>query len=184
MKFTTKELVLVGLFTAFTAIMAQITVKIPFSPVPITGQTLAVCLSAAILGSKCGTVSQIVYVLLGLFGVPVFSGFNAGPGYVLGPTGGYLVSFPIAALVIGIIIERRKQATIGVMLAAMLAGLTVCYAIGTAWLGAVLNLSLGKALIAGIGWYLPLDIIKVFFASFLGCHVRNLLIRANLLKVA
>ncbi len=183
MKYTSKELVLVGLFTSLTAIMAQLTVKIPFSPVPITGQILAVCLSGAILGSKCGTASQVIYLLLGLFGVPVFSGFNAGPGYVLGPTGGYLVSFPIAAFVIGSIIERRKQTTVGMMLVAMLAGLTACYAIGTAWLGAVLKLSPGKALIAGIGWYLPLDIIKVSFASFISCHVRNLLIKSSLLEV-
>lgn len=171
-----REVILTSIFSALTAVLAQISFRIPFSPIPITLQILAVCLSAAILGKKCGTISQVVYVLLGAIGLPVFSGFNSGLGALLGPTGGYIISFPFAAFVIGYVMEKNVQVTKLSMFFAMFCGLIVCYAFGTLWLGFSLNLSFVKALIAGIGWYLPLDIIKIFIASFLAYEVRNALI--------
>lgn len=171
-----REVIITSIFSALTVVLAQISFRIPFSPIPITLQTLAVCLSAAILGKKCGTISQIVYVLIGAVGLPVFSGFNSGLGALLGPTGGYIISFPFTAFVIGYVMEKSTQVTKLSMFFAMFCGLVVCYTFGTFWLGFSLSLSFAKAIIAGIGWYLPLDIIKIFIASFLAYEVRSALI--------
>jgi biotin transport system substrate-specific component len=184
MKFSIKEIILTGVFTALTAVMAQVSIKIPFSPVPITLQVLSVCLAAVILGKKCGTLSQIVYILLGISGFPVFSGFNSGLNAVLGPTGGYIISFPFVAYIIAYIIEKveeQKNVTKLSIGFAMTAGLVVCYSFGTIWLAFSLKLGFMKALAMGIGWYLPLDILKVVISSFIGYEVRTALLRAKLI---
>jgi len=177
-----REMILTAIFSTLTIVFAQISIKLPFSPIPITMQTLAVCLAAAILGKKYGTISQIVYVLTGVIGLPVFSGFNSGLGALLGPTGGYIVSFPFTAFIIGYIMEKNKRSSKLSMFFSMLCGLVVCYTFGTLWLGFSLKLSFSKALVAGIGWYLPMDIIKVFLASFLAYNVRETLIKSGFLK--
>src|ERR687889_115461 len=87
---------------AVTAVTAQITIPLPFSPVPFTLQVLAVILSGLLLGPRYGALSQAIYVLIGAIGVPVFAGFSGGLGIVLGPTGGYLLSYPAAAAVAGL----------------------------------------------------------------------------------
>ena len=194
-RFTLKEVILTAIFSALTVVLSQISIKIPFSPIPITMQVLAVCLAATILGKKCGTVSQIVYILIGIIGFPVFSCFNSGLGALLGPTGGYILSFPFMAFTIGYINESvDKRIAINnnahsklinsgrlSMLIAMLSGLIVCYIFGTFWLGFSLKLGFSKALVMGIGWYLPFDIIKIFMASFLAYEVKRALIRSGLL---
>jgi biotin transport system substrate-specific component len=178
MKFTLKEIILIGIFAALTTICAQFSINIPFSPVPITLQIFAVCFSAAILGTKCGTFSQLIYVLLGTFGVPVFNHFSSG---LMRPTGGYIISFPIVALVIGLILAHVKNPTKKHMFFAMVVGLIICYSIGTIWLGLYLKLSFYKSLVAGIGWYLPFDILKIVIASIIGFEVRKALQKANLI---
>ncbi|HHV95913.1 MAG TPA: biotin transporter BioY [Clostridiaceae bacterium] len=177
-------MILTAIFSSLTIVFAQISIKLPFSPVPITMQTLAVCLAAAVLGKKYGAISQVVYVLMGVIGLPVFSGFNSGLGALIGPTGGYLVSFPLTAFVVGYILEKNNRKGRLLMFFAMLAGLAVCYTFGTLWLGLSLNLSFAKALVAGMGWYLPLDVIKIFFASFLAYNVRETLIKSGFLNGA
>ncbi|HOJ12627.1 MAG TPA: biotin transporter BioY [Clostridiales bacterium] len=172
-KLSLKEMILVSIFAALTAVFSQISIQIPFSPVPITMQVLAVCLAAAILGKKCGTLSQIIYILIGIAGFPVFSGFKSGLGSLLGPTGGYILSFPFSAFIIGYTIEKQTKPGSMQMFFAMLSGLAVCYFFGTLWLGYTLKLSFSKALLMGIEWYLPLDMVKLFMASFLACEVLN-----------
>lgn len=177
--FTTKEVVLAGMFAAFTAIMAQISIPISISPVPITMQIFAVCMAAAILGSKGGVTSQLIYVLLGIAGVPVFSNFGSGLSTILGPKGGYIISFPVAALVIGLLVEKKVNISVFSMIAAMIAGLAVCYTIGTAWLGFTLKLTPIKAILVGAGWYLPLDTLKIIIAAFISLKVRKSLINSG-----
>lgn len=178
MKFSLREIILIGIFASLTIVCAQISIIVPFSPVPITLQILAVCFSASILGSKCGAFSQLIYVLLGTLGLPVFYNFGSG---IIRPTGGYIISFPIVALIIGLLLEHTKKPTRKSLAFAMVIGLVLCYTIGTAWLGFYLKLNFYKSLIAGIGWYLPFDIIKIIIASFLGFEVRKLLLKANLI---
>ena len=103
-----KGMIFASLFAALTAAVAWFKIPLPFTPVPITLQTLMVLLSGAMLGSYYGAVAMIIYLALGAIGLPVFAGGSSGVGSLLGPTGGYLFSYPLAAFVIGKMIEKKK----------------------------------------------------------------------------
>ncbi|MBI2653327.1 biotin transporter BioY [Candidatus Woesearchaeota archaeon] len=103
-----KGMVFAALFAAFTAAVAWFKIPLPFTPVPITLQTLAVLLSGAMLGSVYGALSMIIYLAVGTLGLPVFAGGSSGIGALLGPTGGYLFSYPLASFVIGKMLEKKK----------------------------------------------------------------------------
>src|SRR5215213_5913241 len=128
-----------------TAVAAQI--AIPTPPVPFTLQVLAVLLSGLVLGPRHGALVQAVYLLVGAVGVPVFAQFSGGLGVILGPTGGYLISYPIAAAVAGLAAPavaggaRRRALIWGLVWG--YAGLAVIYALGVAWLARVTNLPAG-----------------------------------------
>lgn len=187
MKMNIKKLIIISIFTALMCVLSQVSISIPFSPVPITMQILCVCLASVVLGKKAGTLSQVIYILLGLCGFPVFAGFKSGINAILGPTGGYIVSFPFVAFLTGYIIENIEKhrpltrLSIGM---AMAAGLFVCYFTGTFWLALSLNLGLVKALALGVGWYLPFDILKIIISSFLGYEIRHALIKAKLISTS
>lgn len=106
-----KEMVFAALFAALTAAVAWFKIPLPFTPVPITLQTLVVLMSGAMLGPYYGALSMIIYLVLGAIGLPVFAGGSSGIGALLGPTGGYLFSYPIAAFVIGKMLEKKKLNT-------------------------------------------------------------------------
>ena len=116
------------------ALAAQVALRLPFSPVPITGQTLAVLLVGATLGSKRGSLSLLAYLFEGLIGLPVFAAGASGPAYLLGPTGGYLVGFVAAAFVTGWLVERGWGRHVGRAVLAMLAGSATIYLCGLSWL--------------------------------------------------
>ena len=103
-----KGMVFAALFAALTAAVAWFKIPLPFTPVPITLQTLVVLLSGAMLGAYYGALSMIIYLSLGVIGLPVFAGGSSGIGVLFGPTGGYLFSYPIAAFVIGKMLENKK----------------------------------------------------------------------------
>lgn len=157
----------VALMAAVTAVAAQITV--PISPVPFTMQVLAVILSGLLLGVRTGALAQAIYVLVGAVGVPVFAGFKGGLGIVLGPTGGYLISYPIAAAVAGLAAHtvarasRRKALWTGFLWGC--AGLAVIYALGATWLAVVAGLSPAEALATGVLPFVVFDLIKVALAA-------------------
>ena len=103
-----KGMVFAALFAALTAAVAWFKIPLPFTPVPITLQTLVVLMSGAMLGPIYGALSMIIYLVLGTIGLPVFAGGSSGVGALLGPTGGYLFSYPVASFVIGKMIEKKK----------------------------------------------------------------------------
>jgi biotin transport system substrate-specific component len=103
-----KGMVFAALFAALTGAVAWFNIPLPFTPVPITLQTLMVLLSGVLLGAYIGGVSMIIYLLLGVIGLPVFAGGSSGIGALLGPTGGYLLSYPVAAFVVGWMIQTKK----------------------------------------------------------------------------
>jgi len=109
-KINIRQMTLTSLFAALTAVGGFI--SIPLYPVPLTLQTLFTLLAAMILGSVMGASSQIIYVLLGVIGLPVFAGFKAGIGILFGPTGGFLLGFIISAYIIGKIVELKKEKNI------------------------------------------------------------------------
>ena len=155
---------LVALFAALTVVGAF--VQFPLPVVPITFQTLFTYLAGAVLGSRRGALSQIVYVLIGIAGAPVFSGNRAGLGVLFGPTGGYLIGFIVGAYAIGRMCETNRNETFLWVLLSMLVGTTIIYLFGviqlTFWLG-----SLTMAIIVGVLPFLIGDAIKMVIAAYL-----------------
>src|SRR5665648_1178307 len=139
----------IGLFTAITCILGPLSIIIPISPVPITFTNLAIYFTVIILGWKKGTMSYLVYLLIGFVGVPVFSGFTAGPAKLLGPTGGYLIGFIFLALIAGYFVDQFPG-KIYMYVLGMVIGTLVTYALGTGWLAFQANMTFQTALFAGV----------------------------------
>ena len=145
------------------ALSAQIAVPLAFSPVPITGQTLAVLLVGALMGRVRGGVVMLLYLAEGVAGLPVFAGGGAGAVHLLGPTGGYLVGFVAAATVTGYLAERGWDRRFGTTLAAMLLGTVAIFAVGLAWLG--LFTGTENLLAMGLYPFVPGALIKIALAA-------------------
>lgn len=159
-----RDLVLILLGALFVAGLAQLKIALPFTPVPLTGQTFAVLLVGAVLGSKRGAASMLCYIGLGAFGVPVFAGGASGLAYLSGATLGYLVGFVIAAFVIGLLAERGMERSVRTSIIPFLVGTLIIYVCGVAWLTIFLG-SFSKALAAGVLPFLIGDAIKLVAAS-------------------
>ncbi|WP_173918309.1 biotin transporter BioY [Halobacillus sp. Marseille-Q1614] len=168
-----------AVFTAVTAVLAQIEIPLPL--VPISGQTLAVGLAATILGSRQSSAAMIGYALIGAIGLPVFAGFSGGFQVLAGPTGGYIIGFIAAAYITGLILEKTRF-TIPAAFIANTAGMGVTLLFGTVWLKLLLDLNLNQALASGVYPFLAVGFIKAFLASWIGITVRRRLIQASLLK--
>jgi biotin transport system substrate-specific component len=151
---------------ALTAAAAQVSVPLPFTPVPFTLQPMVVLLGGAVLGSRLGMASQVLYLLAGIAGLPVFAAspmLPQGLARLLGPTGGYLISYPIAAFVAGALAERGFDRRYLTSVLAMAAGLLVVFTGGVAWLAT--SVGLERALQAGLLPFIPADILKIFLAA-------------------
>ncbi|MDK1103707.1 MAG: biotin transporter BioY [Actinomycetota bacterium] len=154
-------------FALLTALAAQIRFHIPGTPVPITGQTFAVLLSGAALGSRAGAASQLVYWLMGAVGLPVFAQASGGWEAATGATFGYLFGFVIAAWLVGALAEHGKDRTVRSAIPAFFAGNAVIYLFGVPWLMysvASIN-TIGAALAAGLVPFVVWDIIKIIGAG-------------------
>lgn len=161
------KLVTAAALAALTGVLAQFSIPLPFSPAPISLQPIPVYLAGIILGPLWGGMSVVLYLLTGILGVPVFSNLTAGLGVVLGPTGGYLIGFLFAAILIGAIVHRGIEprplsaVSIPVQVIALLVGLVVIYAIGVPWLKLGAGYAWTDALVAGAVIFLPGDILKI-----------------------
>jgi len=157
--------------TALTAAAAQISVPLPFTPVPFTFQPMVVLLGGALLGPRLGAVSQVIYLALGLAGAPVFAAspvLPQGPARLLGPTGGYLMAYPFAAYVTGWLAERGFDRRYFTAVVAMAAGLAVVFFCGVLWLARGLSATgggLSAALSAGLYPFVIADVIKLCLAA-------------------
>jgi Uncharacterized conserved protein len=170
-KTSIKGLVYASLFGALTAAGAFI--HIPLPPVPITAQTFFLNVAALLLGGPLGAVSQFIYVLLGVVGMPVFAGGKAGLGVIFGPTGGYLLGFIIAAFVIGMINQMKKSAGIFWHIFSMLIGMLIIYFLGSLQLSLVAKMSFHKALAVGVLPFIPGDIIKILLAAIISSQLKG-----------
>jgi len=148
-------------FAVVTALGAQ--VEIPNQPVPFTLQTFFVLLSGAFLGARNGFLSQVLYLILGAVGIPVFSGATFGLAKMLGPTGGYLLGFPLAAVVVGYLVTLRKEYFWN--LASMFVGLLIIFTTGTLQLYAVLSHDIKQAFVSGFLIFSWWDILKLAAAA-------------------
>ncbi len=173
-----KDICYIALFTALIAILAQISIPLP-GGVPLTLQTFAVPLAGLVLGSKRGTIATVVYVLLGAVGVPVFANFTGGLGIVLGMTGGFIVSFPLMALLAGFGVKKTVKSPL--LWLWLVLGAVVNYAVGTVWFIVVAKSNLATALTACVVPFIPTAILKIILAGFFGTMLRGVLIKANLL---
>ena len=171
MRTKTKEITLIGLMTAVTCIAGPLSLALPFSPVPISLTNLAIYFSVYILGMRRGTISYLVYLLLGLVGLPVFSAFTSGPAKLFGPTGGYLIGFIFMALICGYCIDRWNG-QIAISFLGMAAGTVVMYGFGTVWLVYQSGLSFGGALAVGVFPFVMGDLAKMVLTLLIGSQVR------------
>ncbi|MCM1568556.1 MAG: biotin transporter BioY [Roseburia sp.] len=172
----TVELCICALFAALTAVLSQI--AIPIGPVPINLATFSVFLSGALLGAKSGAVSQAVYVLLGAVGLPVFSSFRGGVGVLLGPTGGYIAGYILAAWLVGWIAKRYGN-RIYILGLAMFAGFLAYMTAGTGWYMFSTQTGFTEAFMICVFPFLPGDLLKMVLAAVLSYRLRPVLTIRN-----
>lgn len=172
-KLSVQDICMIAFMTAVTAVMAQISIPMPFG-VPMTMQTFAITLSGVILGSKKGGLSILIYVLIGLAGIPVFANFSGGIQCLAGPTGGFLISFPIMAFLIGLGADSRNK---WIFLLFVTLGTLANYVIGLAFFCLVMQSSLAAGLAACVIPFLPTAVIKAVTASLLGIQIQKRLNR-------
>ena len=151
--------------TALVAAAAQISVKLPFTPVPITGQTFAILLVGASLGCVLGTASAMLYLWLGVAGAPIYAHHDSGWSVITSASGGYIVGFVLAAALTGFLAERRWDRRLSSSIGLMLTGNVVIYLVGLPWLAVVLNTNLEKTLEYGLYPFIPGDTFKLYLAA-------------------
>lgn len=156
-------MILIAIFVAFTVICAFVT--LPLGSIPFTLQTLAVFLSAALLGFKRAFVVNLIYIMLGAVGLPVFSGFSGGFGVLLGATGGYILGLLLITAVVGIVRDRLGF-KIKQLILSMLVGLLLCYTFGALWFACVYNSSsgIGSVLLTTVVPFVLPDVFKAVVA--------------------
>lgn len=156
------DLALIVAGSLLVALSAQLAFYLPFSPVPVTGQTFAVLLVGLVLGSKRGSASMVTYLLEGAVGLPVFAQGASGLATFAGPTAGYLLGFVAAAFVVGFLAEKGWDRSPWLTAAAMILGNLVIYLFGLPWLGWLFGFD--KMLTFGFWPYLPGDVFKIALA--------------------
>lgn len=159
-----KDMVFTAMFAALIAVCSII--SIPIGEVPVTLQTFAVCLTAAMLGWKRGTLAVFIYILLGAIGVPVFAGMSGGIGILAGPTGGYIIGFILTSLIVGFAADRWARKALPLAIA-MVAGVLACYVTGTIWFMVVTGMGLVESLMLCVVPFLLFDAAKIALAVLL-----------------
>ena len=157
------DLLLPAAGSIFIALFARVAIPLPFSPVPITGQTFAVLLVGALLGSRRGGLAVLLYLLEGAAGLPFFAGGAGGLARLAGPTGGYLIGFVAAAFAVGLLAERGWDRRVWSTAAAMFVGNAIIYAFGLLWLGRFVGA--GKVFSLGLTPFIPGDLLKLGMAA-------------------
>ena len=170
----TRRLTKMALLTALLCVSAWISFPLPFSPVPVIALTLVATLTGLMLKPKEAFIVFLVYILLGLIGVPVFAGGTSGLAKLWGPTGGFILSFPIIAFIVGYFSEKFKS-TIGIMFG-MICSLLISYIIGTLQFCIVTNSDFIKGLTICVAPFIIVDIIKLSIATLVG---KSILRRVN-----
>ncbi len=164
------EITLIGMCAALMVIFSQFSVPLPFTSVPITFQIFGLVLISIIVGAKIATISQIIFILLGSIGLPVFANFSGGFSIILGPTGGYIFGFIFMAFLVGR--ASNNQNTVMLFITSYI-GLCIDYIIGTLQLKIVTGISLKASLIVGVYPFVGKDIIILSIAILLGLKVRK-----------
>jgi len=163
--FNIKEMARIALFAALISMLALVIIPLPFSPVPVSGQSLGVMLAGLFLKPKAAVMSILIYIFMGVIGLPVFSGGTSGPGILLGPTGGYIWGFVIGVYLISLLIGKNTYDTIFWQIAALITGgIIIIYVLGLIQYMIVTGTNFYQALTAAVIPFLPGDIFKVIIA--------------------
>ena len=172
MKISVRDMCVIAVFVALIAALTQVTIPLP-GGVPLTLQTFIISFSAAMLGARRGAVAALVYLLLGAVGLPVFVGFGGGFGRIIGPWGGYLLSYPLVSLIVGHMAEKegRQHLVMGLAL-----GVIVNLSIGMGQLALVTGQSLGAAFAVGVLPFLLPEVIKMSAVFVLAATVKRALV--------
>lgn len=170
-KMSVRDICYAGLFAAVIAVMAQISIPMPLG-VPMTMQTFAITLAAVVLGAKLSALSSLIYLILGAVGIPVLANFSGGFDKFVGPTGGFLISFPLMAFIIGWGAEHRKDFK-GAYVLALILGTVVNYVVGVALFCVVTGGSVAAGVTACVLPFIPTAVIKAVLASVIGFGVKN-----------
>lgn len=176
-KINTRQLALIAVMTAVTCVLGPF--SLPIGLVPISLTNLAIYIAIYALGQKRGTISYIVYLLIGLIGFPVLSGFSGGFDKLVGPTGGYLIGFIFMAFISGIFIDKFTD-KIYMCFLGMILGTIVTYLLGTTWLSYVTKIPFNSALYIGVIPFIPGDVIKILVSAIIGPKIRKRLLNAGL----
>lgn len=177
-KFTINQITFMALMAAVTCVLAPISISI--GPIPISFTNLVIYFTVFVLGTKAGTGSYCLYVLLGAVGLPVFSGYAGGLGKIAGPTGGYIVGFIFMALIGGFIMEKSSRKLITTVLGWVL-GTAVDYAMGTIWFVFVAKCSVAYALTVCVVPFIVVDLAKIVIGTVVAQRVRVGLLKANII---
>ena len=179
-KLTTYQMAVTALMTAVMCVLGPLSV--PIGAVPISLTNLVICFTVWLLGAKLGTLSVALYLLIGLVGVPVFSGYGAGIAKIAGPTGGYLVGFLLMAFIGGLFIEKSKGNPV-ISGVGLVLGIAVSYVLGTAWFVFQMKCELSHALAVCVYPFIAFDLAKVVISCVVGALLRKHLEQAGVLKL-
>ena len=177
-KVNVKDMTVIALVTAVICIIAPFSIPIAISPIPITLALFALFLAGIILGKWKGVVCTVIYLLLGMVGLPVFNGFSGGVQKLVGPTGGYLIGYLFLVFFTGLFVEKFPNK----IPMYFVVGIIVCYAFGTVWFVLQYKVGFLEALTMCVFPYIPMDLVKLVAAVIIGSQVRKILIRQNLIS--
>ena len=164
----TYDIVYIAVFAVIMAICSWISIP---AAVPFTLQTFGVFIAAGVLGGKRGTLSVLVFILLGAVGIPVFANFSGGIGVLVGPTGGYIIGFIAMAIIAGLVIDHFHQPWL--QLIGMIVGTIICYVLGTAWFCFEAKSTVSGALSICVFPFIPGDLIKMIIAMLIGPAIKK-----------
>jgi biotin transport system substrate-specific component len=173
--------VLIAVMAAVICVLGPL--SIPIGPVPVTLTNFAIYITLYVLGTRDGTIAYLLYMLIGLAGLPVFSGFSGGPAKLFGPTGGYLIGFIPMALIAGAVIEKAGRKPV-LSVIGMFAATWVPYLLGTAWLSYSAHMTFGAAFAVGVTPFVAEDVCKMAAAAIVGPLLYSALSRAGLLRAS
>lgn len=176
--FSVQKMAIIALMTAVLCILAPISMPVFISPVPISLGVLAVYLTAYVLSPLDATISVIIFILLGTFGLPVFSGYSGGLSKLVGPTGGYIIGFLFTVYISSLFIHMKKGIIFDVI--GMITGLALCYILGTIWFSYQQGKGFIASLLLCVVPFLIGDAIKIIVAVILGTQLNKRLAHLDL----
>ncbi len=176
---TARELTLIGVLTATTAVLAQIAIPLPFSTMPFSLGMIAVYMTGIFLKPKHAVMTQLCYLLLGAVGVPVFGNFRGGIPALFGSTGGYLMVYPLMAYIVAYALNSRTSREAEKSVIAH----TILYLGGTAWLSVITGMTFDKAMAMAVYPFIPFDIVKIIICVAVIVPMRSRLMSMHLLQL-